>query len=412
MYRRYHDRLERFCRKRVGDQHTAEEVTQEAFTRALTALPDLTGELRFYPWVSVIAARLCVDCHRRQSAVGTRRRPRPGPVAGGQDDIVDAVDVSLVVAALARLAPRHQDVLHLREVEGWSYQRIADHYGVKIGTVETLLFRARRALRREFHLVDGAGLAAMPVLGRIDPGGGAAPQPACPPGCRRLPSPIDGGCRGVGNRRGRGPGRGTGRPDRDPDRRPPAAAPRPRHAVGPAAAGMSASPSLSPSCRPAAIPRSRSPRPRRARRARSLVPQPCCRCDRDTAPAATTVMPATNRTLVHRVRDSRVRPSVELAAGDHLPRRRFPDRCRWPVSPRSCRFRFCLVPRCLVPRWCCRLSASLPYRYRPADVVAPAGTVARRRPGVLNPVAGGSFRGTDTPALGHSVERQRRVPSR
>jgi RNA polymerase sigma factor (sigma-70 family) len=167
LYRRYHDRLQRFCLKRLGDIHAAEEVTQEAFTRALTALPDLGGELRFYPWVSVIASRLCVDHFRRQARSEPFSDPNPGTVDGGQEErIIDAVDASLVVAALARLAPRHQDVLHLREVEGWSYQHIATHYGVTLGAVETLLFRARRALRREFRLIDGAGLAAIPVLGR------------------------------------------------------------------------------------------------------------------------------------------------------------------------------------------------------------------------------------------------------
>jgi RNA polymerase sigma factor (sigma-70 family) len=167
LYRRYHGRLERFCRKRVGDQHAAEEVTQEAFTRALQALPAMGGDLRFYPWVSVIASRLCIDYHRRQSRSEPAANPDPGWVSGGQEEIVDAVDASLAVIALARLAPRHQDVLQLREVEGWSYQHIADHYGVPLGTVETLLFRARRALRRQFHLVDGAGLAAVPLLGRV-----------------------------------------------------------------------------------------------------------------------------------------------------------------------------------------------------------------------------------------------------
>jgi RNA polymerase sigma factor (sigma-70 family) len=165
LYRRYHDRLERFCRKRVGDRDTAEEVTQEAFTRALTALPELAGEQRFYPWVSVIAARLCVDSYRQGLRSEPASDPDPGSVSGGQEAIIDAVDASLAVAALARLAPRHQDVLYLREVEGWSYQHIADHYEVTVGTVETLLFRARRALRREFHLVDRAGLLALPVVG-------------------------------------------------------------------------------------------------------------------------------------------------------------------------------------------------------------------------------------------------------
>lgn len=168
LYRRYHDRLERFCMKRLGDELAAEEVAQEAFTRALGALGDLGGEQRFYPWVSVIAARLCVDHFRRQARSEPYSDANPGAAPGSQEEtLVDAVDASLAVAALARLAPRHQHVLHLREVEGWSYQRIADHYGVKVGTVETLLFRARRALRREFRVVDGSGLAAIPLLGRI-----------------------------------------------------------------------------------------------------------------------------------------------------------------------------------------------------------------------------------------------------
>ncbi|HEX3426085.1 MAG TPA: RNA polymerase sigma factor [Acidimicrobiales bacterium] len=164
LYRRYYDRLERFCERRVGDRHTAEELAQEAFARALTALPDLGGDLRFYPWMSVIAAHLCVDSHRRRARSEPAADPDPGPVAGGQEDVVDAVDVALVVTALRRLAPRHQDVLQLREVEGWSYRRIADHYGVTVGTVETLLFRARRALRREFRIIEGGSLASLPVV--------------------------------------------------------------------------------------------------------------------------------------------------------------------------------------------------------------------------------------------------------
>lgn len=168
LFRRYHDRLERFCLRRLGDRHAAEEVAQETFTRALGALPELGGEQRFYPWLTVIAARLCVDCFRRQARSEPRSDPNPGGITGDQvEDIIDAVDSTLVITALARLAPRHQDVLHLREVEGWSYRRIAEHYGVTVGTVETLLFRARQALRREFRIVDGAGLAAMPFLGAV-----------------------------------------------------------------------------------------------------------------------------------------------------------------------------------------------------------------------------------------------------
>jgi hypothetical protein len=67
-----------------------------------------------------------------------------------------AVDSDLVAKAFTRLSDRHQRILHLREGSGWSYQRIADHEGVGITAVETLLWRARQALKREFATLAGA----------------------------------------------------------------------------------------------------------------------------------------------------------------------------------------------------------------------------------------------------------------
>src|SRR2546423_7745234 len=168
LYRRYFHRLHRFCTKRVGDPYEAEEVAQEAFVRALRAMPRLSGERRFYPWVSVIAARLCVDSHRRRSRTCPVAEIDLGSVEGGQDDIVAAVDTELLRQAVDNLGPRHREVLHLREHEGWSYQRIAEHFDVSLGTVEALLFRARKALKREFTKLQhepGGFLAGVPVLG-------------------------------------------------------------------------------------------------------------------------------------------------------------------------------------------------------------------------------------------------------
>lgn len=183
LYRRYFARLQRFCLKRVGDPHEAEEIAQEAFTRALRALPDLAGERRFYPWMTVIAGRLCVDHHRRRGRSEPAATIELGAVDGGQDAIVDQADFALLGRALERLAPRHREVLAFREERGWTYQQIADHYEVPVGTVEALLFRARKALKREFLAVAGAstgqgqgrgsgaerwtGWAGVPVVGWI-----------------------------------------------------------------------------------------------------------------------------------------------------------------------------------------------------------------------------------------------------
>ena len=162
LYRRYFDRLYRFCLRRVGDPHEAEELAQETFARAYGALPKLGGERRFYPWLSVIASRLCVDEYRRRSRSEPAAVIDLGLAEGGQERVFQEVDSLLLTRALARLTPRHRDVLRLREHEGWSYQHIADHMGVNLGTVEALLHRARRALKREFDVV--AGPETVPVV--------------------------------------------------------------------------------------------------------------------------------------------------------------------------------------------------------------------------------------------------------
>ena len=68
--------------------------------------------------------------------------------------VLAAVDGELVNRALDRLSTRHRHVLAMREESGWTYQQIADHEGVEIGTIETLLWRARQALKREFAVVS------------------------------------------------------------------------------------------------------------------------------------------------------------------------------------------------------------------------------------------------------------------
>lgn len=162
LYARYYERLLRFCLRRLNDRHEAEDAAQEAFARAWKALPRFAGERRFYPWLTVIAGNICTDMLRRRS----RSTPtddmeltaqRPVGVVGedtSEDLVLAAVDGELVNRALDRLSTRHRHVLAMREGSGWTYQQIADHEGVEIGTIETLLWRARQALKREFAVVS------------------------------------------------------------------------------------------------------------------------------------------------------------------------------------------------------------------------------------------------------------------
>jgi len=162
LYARYYERLLRFCLRRLHDRHEAEDAAQEAFARAWKALPNLAGERRFYPWLTVIAGNICTDMQRRRSRstptedLELGARPPVGMTSAATADemIIAADDRELAHRALDRLSVRHRHVLALRENSGWTYQQIADHEGVEIGTIETLLWRARQAFKREFLVLS------------------------------------------------------------------------------------------------------------------------------------------------------------------------------------------------------------------------------------------------------------------
>ena len=177
LYTQYHDRLHRFCMRRLLDRDEADEVTQEAFLRAWRALPTFAGGLRFYPWLTVIAKNLCTDLLRRRSRYGTvadfDRQPADAARLDGlsstmssEEAVMASFDGELAAEALTRLSERHRNVLALREEAGLSYQEIATAEGVEISTIETLLWRARQALKREYVALSGSrAFAGLLVFG-------------------------------------------------------------------------------------------------------------------------------------------------------------------------------------------------------------------------------------------------------
>jgi RNA polymerase sigma-70 factor (ECF subfamily) len=167
LYSRHYRRLFRTCLRHLGDSATAEDAVQEAFAKAFRALPTLNGDRRFYPWLSVIAKRVCLDIHRQRARSQPAESIDPGATADGEQAVLTSMDAAAVQDALGRLTSRHRDVLHLREYEGWSYRRIATHYGVRLAAVETLLWRARRALHRQLTMAgyERRALVSLPVAG-------------------------------------------------------------------------------------------------------------------------------------------------------------------------------------------------------------------------------------------------------
>ncbi|MDA8183516.1 MAG: sigma-70 family RNA polymerase sigma factor [Actinomycetota bacterium] len=159
LYRHYYSRLYRFCFKRLGDPHEAEDVAQEAFAKAWRAIATLGGERRFYPWISVIAGRMCIDVGRRSA----RSKPVSPDDFGSFSDrgsLPEEIAASrageqAIWQAVGRLPERPREALALRAHEDWSYERIATYYGISMANVKTLLWRARSHLREELAGVAG-----------------------------------------------------------------------------------------------------------------------------------------------------------------------------------------------------------------------------------------------------------------
>lgn len=166
LYDRYHRRLLRYCLRRLHCYDDAEEAVQEAFTRAWRALPNFGGDRRFYPWLTVIAGNACTDILRRRARVVPMNEMPLYSVELESEDVdsqlLRQVDLAMATEAFTHLSDRHQRVLKLRESTEWSAQRIAESEGVAVPAVDTLLWRARQAFKREFAVLsDASGLAGL-----------------------------------------------------------------------------------------------------------------------------------------------------------------------------------------------------------------------------------------------------------
>lgn len=131
------------------DRHQAEEIVQDAFVKLWNRPPD-GGERAFPAWMRRVVTNASINALQR-----TRRyAPLPEHVGDatrrqGDTALTEALgreDRERLWAALDRLAPGKRAILLLRASEGLSYEAIATHLEVPIGTVMSRLSRARAAL--------------------------------------------------------------------------------------------------------------------------------------------------------------------------------------------------------------------------------------------------------------------------
>jgi RNA polymerase sigma factor (sigma-70 family) len=158
LYATHYRPLVALCR-RLSASSDSEELAQEAFLRAWASWDRYAPNRPFWPWVSTIARRVCIDQGRRLRTAQTR-----GPFAvDGRRTEPSAEELAELNeeyrwarAALEQLRPDQRRVIRLRDVEGWSYDRIADHEGVTVESVRGSLRRARSQLRLVYARISSA----------------------------------------------------------------------------------------------------------------------------------------------------------------------------------------------------------------------------------------------------------------
>ena len=159
LIRKYERQLYRLLRGIVRNHADADDLTQEAFYRALRYLDRFDLERPFQPWLFKIGVNLALQ-HLRSTRRGQMISlddgdPETGltvldrlEAPGAAEAVGEPLRDRRLAEAVEQLPPLHRSILILRAVEGLHYEEIAGLLGIPIGTVMSRLNRARSALRQ------------------------------------------------------------------------------------------------------------------------------------------------------------------------------------------------------------------------------------------------------------------------
>ncbi|AJT65996.3 hypothetical protein T261_4342 [Streptomyces lydicus] len=151
LYRTQRLSLVRLAFLLVGDQATAEDVVQDAFTavcRRWRTLDDSTNALPYIRRAVVNRARSVL---RRRRVADAFRPERQHHAESAEETVLLAVEHRTLLAALRQLAPRQREVLVLRYWAGLSEAEIAETMGISRGAVKSMAHRSIAALRKRLE---------------------------------------------------------------------------------------------------------------------------------------------------------------------------------------------------------------------------------------------------------------------
>jgi RNA polymerase sigma-70 factor (ECF subfamily) len=158
LVRKYQHKVVKLISRYVRDQSEVYDVAQEAFIKAYRALPKFRGDSAFYTWMY----RIAINTAKNYLVAQGRRLPNVDIEAQeaeqfeGESDLKeyatpehmllrDEVE-STIYSAIEQLPQDLRTAITLREIEGMSYEEIAEAMACPVGTVRSRIFRAREAI--------------------------------------------------------------------------------------------------------------------------------------------------------------------------------------------------------------------------------------------------------------------------
>ena len=158
LVRKYQHRITGLIGRYIADWSECQDVAQEAFLRAYRAIGNFRGDAQFYTWLH----RIAVNTAKNHLVAHNRRPPTDDIVVADAEQFESGLRLrdndtperelmrqqleQTVLRAVEDLPPELRDAITFREVEGMSYEEIAERMDCPIGTVRSRIFRAREAI--------------------------------------------------------------------------------------------------------------------------------------------------------------------------------------------------------------------------------------------------------------------------
>ena len=170
---KYQRRIERLIGRMVRDTDLIPDIAQETFIRAYRALPQFRGDSAFYTWLYRIAVntakKALVELKRdpliTETALSSNRDEDGDETSRVENELTDGETPEAVLAtkeiaaavnaAMEALSEDLRQAITLREIEGLSYEEIAEVMNCPIGTVRSRIFRAREAIAQRLRPLLG-----------------------------------------------------------------------------------------------------------------------------------------------------------------------------------------------------------------------------------------------------------------